>query len=44
MAVHSRPADEKTATRQINAITALVDHAVCAQPHRREGKAHRGSR
>ncbi|MFF7843386.1 serine hydrolase domain-containing protein [Streptomyces ossamyceticus] len=41
VAVHSRPADETTAVRQIRAITDLVDHAICAQPHRQEGKGHR---
>ncbi|WP_159768619.1 serine hydrolase domain-containing protein [Streptomyces sp. HM190] len=36
VAAHSRPADEKTATRQIDAITALVDHTLCgAEPQPR---------
>jgi D-alanyl-D-alanine carboxypeptidase len=43
VAVHSRPADEATVTRQIDALTALVDHAVCAQPRREEGKSRQGS-
>ncbi|TPQ17260.1 beta-lactamase family protein [Streptomyces sporangiiformans] len=31
VAVHSRPADEKTAVRQIQGITDLIDHALCAR-------------
>ncbi|MFF3819434.1 serine hydrolase domain-containing protein [Streptomyces bluensis] len=29
--VHSRPADENTAVRQIRGITDLIDHALCAR-------------
>ncbi|MEE1830369.1 serine hydrolase domain-containing protein [Streptomyces sp. SP17KL33] len=32
VAVHSRPGDERTAVRQIGAMTELVDHALCARP------------
>ncbi|MDX2522932.1 serine hydrolase domain-containing protein [Streptomyces europaeiscabiei] len=32
VAVHSRPAVEETAVRQIRGITDLIDHAMCAQP------------
>ncbi|TLS40445.1 beta-lactamase family protein [Streptomyces montanus] len=31
VAVHSRPADEKTAVRQIRGITDLIDRALCAR-------------
>ncbi|QFR97438.1 serine hydrolase [Streptomyces tsukubensis] len=34
VSVHSRPADEATAVRQIKGITDLVDHALCADEHR----------
>ncbi|MBD9702622.1 beta-lactamase family protein [Streptomyces sp. ID01-12c] len=32
VAVHSRPGDERTAVRQIGAMTDLVDRALCARP------------
>ncbi|MDX3696111.1 serine hydrolase [Streptomyces europaeiscabiei] len=34
VAVHSRPAVEETAVRQIRGITDLIDHALCARPRR----------
>ncbi|WP_405894329.1 beta-lactamase family protein [Streptomyces sp. NBC_00104] len=40
VAVHSRPAVEETAARQIRGITDLVDHAVCARPGK-AGVPHR---
>ncbi|WP_202532963.1 MULTISPECIES: serine hydrolase domain-containing protein [unclassified Streptomyces] len=30
VSLHSRPGDESTATRQTQAVTALVDHALCS--------------